>query len=227
MSDFSLLILATAGFVVTHLGLAGPMRHGLVSRLGEKGYLAVYSLVAFAMLGAMGHFYGAARAAGAAPLWGVNEWTWVPASMAMWIACILFLGSLRGNPALPNPGGIPAYPDRARGVYAITRHPMMWAFAIWGFVHAVVNPTLPSFMLAAGIVIVALAGAAAQDERKALTVGEPFREWKARTAFVPFTRGFDFPDRFSFYGGTLLFLGATLAHKWLANMPAGFWRYLE
>lgn len=225
MSAMTLLIFAAVAFVVTHLGLAGPMRHALVRMLGEKGYMLLYSLIAFASIGAMAHFYGEARAT-ANPLWGVNEFVWVPASIVMWVACILFLGSLRKNPAFPHPGAERMrFPEKAKGVYAITRHPMMWAFALWGLVHLLVNPTLPSFMISAAIVIVALAGAAAQDERKALTTGEPFRDWQQRTAFVPFTKGFDFPDRFSFYGGTVLFFGATLAHKWLADMPAGFWRY--
>ena len=227
MSPMTGLIFASVAFVVTHLGLSGPMRHGLLRPLGEKGFMLVYSLVALACMVAMAHFYGPARE-GALILWGVNEWVWVPASMVMWVACILFLGSLRRNPAFPHPGAQPQqFPEKAVGVYAITRHPMMWAFALWAIVHALVNPTLPSFMISAAIAIVALAGSAAQDERKALTIGEPFRDWKARTAFVPFTRGFDFPDRFSFYGGTLLFFAATLAHKWLADMPAGFWRYLD
>lgn len=225
MSAMTLLTFASVAFVVTHLGLAGPARHGLVSRLGRKGYQLAYSVVAFLAVGTMAHFYSEARET-ANPLWGVNPWIWTPASMVMWVACILFMGSLRGNPVLVHPGATRMeFPSKAKGVYAITRHPMMWAFALWGIVHLAVNPTLPSFMISAAIVIVALAGAAAQDERKALTIGEPFRDWQARTAFVPFSKGFDYPDRFSFYGGTILFFGATLAHKWLGSMPAGFWRY--
>nr|WP_276591799.1 NnrU family protein [Sphingomicrobium nitratireducens] len=202
------------------------MRHSLVRMLGEKGHLLVYSLVAFATLGAAGHFYGEVQG-DAVPLWTPGIGIWLPASILMWIGSILFVGSLRRNPAFPQPGvAAPRMPDKAKGVYAITRHPMMWAFAIWAGVHVAVNPTLPSFMMSAAIGIVALAGAAAQDERKALTIGPEFRDWMARTAFVPFAKGVDYPDRFATYGGTILFLGVTFAHRWFDAMPAGFWRWI-
>ena len=46
--------LAGAVFVISHLGLSSAAVRGrLVGRLGEKGFLGVYSLVAFLVLGAM------------------------------------------------------------------------------------------------------------------------------------------------------------------------------
>src|SRR3546814_3636801 len=53
----------------------------------------------------------------------------------MLFASVLLAGSLRGNPAAVNPKGRIDLPDRPHGVYAITRHPMMWAFIIWALVH--------------------------------------------------------------------------------------------
>ena len=51
--DIITLIAANVAFVGTHFALSHPLRAPLVARLGEKGFLPVYSLVAFATLGWM------------------------------------------------------------------------------------------------------------------------------------------------------------------------------
>ena len=35
-----------------------------------------------------------------------------------------------------------------RGVFAITRHPMMWSFTLWGTAHILVFPTTENIILA-------------------------------------------------------------------------------
>jgi len=115
-------------------------------------------------------------------------------------------------------------PDPARrGVFAITRHPMMWGFAAWAVTHALVAPSPAGLVLSAAIGILALGGAAGQDAKKARLVGEPWRDWEARTSFVPFARGIASPGLFAIIGGTLLFLVATYAH---GAIGAGPWRWL-
>src|SRR3546814_12840930 len=70
------------------------------------------------------------------PVWWVAPpWFWDVATLLMLFASVLLAGSLRGNPAAVNPKGRIDLPDRPHGVYAITRHPMMWAFIIWALVH--------------------------------------------------------------------------------------------
>ena len=66
------------------------------------------------------------------------------------------------------PGSAGAVPDEARGVYAITRHPMMWAFALWALCHIVVYPQLANIVVAVAIICLALGGAAAQDRKKGM-----------------------------------------------------------
>ena len=46
---------------------------------------------------------------------------------------------------LPGRGSRSTRIDEPRGVFAITRHPMMWGFALWALVHAIVNPTPPAW----------------------------------------------------------------------------------
>jgi uncharacterized membrane protein len=219
------LILASAGFVGTHFAMSHPLRAGMVRMLGQRGFALVYSLVSIALLWAMSRFYGSAADQAPQAYWDAGQAGWVAATLLMWLGSILFVGSLRRNPAFPNPGKPLTRIGEAQGVFGITRHPMMWAFAIWALVHAIVLPTAASLVVSAAIAILALVGAAGQDKKKALLVGDPWRDWVRRTAFLPFGRGFASPGGFAFIGGTLLWLAATLAHGALGYRPAGIWAF--
>lgn len=184
MDGLAWLVGATASFVGTHLLLSHPLRPPLVRRLGERGFLGLYSLVAFATLGWM---VAAARAMPAqAPLWIAPPLAWPVASLAMLLAALLLAGSLVGNPAMVDPSGTPRMPDAPRGVLAMTRHPMMWAILLWALVHAALSGTPSNLVLCAGLGGLALAGALGQDARKARQIGQPWRDWQAATSFVPF-----------------------------------------
>ena len=65
----------------------------------------------------------------------------------MLVAAVLLMGSLVGNPALP---GAPAALGEPRGVFAVTRHPMMWAFALWSAAHLLVVPYAANAVLTGG-----------------------------------------------------------------------------
>ena len=132
---------------------------------------------------------------------------------------ILFVGSFVGNPALPGARGPVGGP---KGVFAITRHPMMWGFALWAIVHLTVLAMPKALVFDGAIIILALAGAALQDRKKAGLMGEAWHEWTAQTAFIPFSRGVGNPGMVALVGGTLLFFIATWAHP----VPAGFWRWI-
>lgn len=223
MTALVALELAAAAFIGTHLLMSHPLRPGLVKALGERGFAGLYSLISIALLWAMSHFYGDAVAEAPGALWDLGREGWIVATVLMWLGAILFVGSLRRNPAFPNPGKPMTAIGPARGVFAITRHPMMWSFAIWAVIHAIVFPTLASLTVSATILFLALVGAAGQDRKKARLVGEPWRDWMRRTSFVPFGRGFASPGGVALIGGTLLWLAATYAHGALGYRPAGIW----
>jgi uncharacterized membrane protein len=143
----------------------------------------------------------------------------------MWFGSVLFVGSLRRNPAFPSPGKPVTRIGDPRGVFAITRHPMNMGFAIWAVVHAIVNPSLASLIVSVAIFILAIGGSMGQDVKKRATVGDPWRDWESKTSLVPFGRGFALPGGFALIGGTLLWLLATWAHGALGYRPAGIWVY--
>jgi len=212
------LLLSCIAFVGTHFLLSHPLRGPLVRSMGEKPFQGLYSLVALITFGLMVYFY---RKIGREPpaLWQSGEAAWILGTILMWLASILFVGSFLGNPTLP---GAPGPKGAPKGVFRITRHPMMWSFALWAAVHLMILGMAKALVFDGTIIILALAGALAQDRKKAGQMGEAWHEWTAETAFVPFTRGLAYPGTVALIGGTLLFLVATRLHP----IPAGIWRWI-
>ena len=211
------LLGSAIAFVGTHFLLSHPLRGPLVRGLGERAFQGLYSIIALITFAAMIYFY---RVIGREPpLWDAGQAGWIAGTLLMWLASILFVGSFVRNPALVGSRGPAEGPS---GVFPITRHPMMWSFAIWAAVHLTILAMPKALVFDGAIILLALAGAAAQDRKKAGYMGDSWHEWTAQTAFIPFTRGVAYPGTVALIGGTLLFLIATWAHP----IPAGIWRWI-
>jgi uncharacterized membrane protein len=161
------------------------------------------------------------RAAPPADLGGSGEVGWIAATLLTLPALVLFLGSLWKNPALPGAkvGGAPA------GVFAVTRHPMMWGFALWALSHLVLWWSWRTTIVASAVLVLALVGAHFQDRKKAALMGPAWSDWEAKTSFWPRW------GRLKGAGG-MLWLAALVAWlllSWLhlpSGIPAGVWRWL-
>ena len=138
MEGLGPIAVVAAAFVGTHFLLSHPLRKPIVDTVGSAAFLGIYSAVAAATLGWLALAYLAAPAG--TPLWTVGDGLWAAATVVMLLASVLLMGSIVRNPALPNPGSPTPVPVEARGVFAVTRHPMMWAFALWGICHIAVYP---------------------------------------------------------------------------------------
>ena len=178
------LALATAAFVGTHLLMSHPLRAGLVRKLGERGFGGLYSLVAAVTLGWM--IFAWRSVEKSSPAWIAPLWWWPIASALMLFALILLVGSFVRNPAFPHPGVEPQAPRPATGVFAITRHPMNWSFILWALVHISLWGSLRNLIVAVGILALALFGSIGQDRKKRALLEQSWRDWEARTSFVPF-----------------------------------------
>lgn len=222
------VLAAALAFVGTHFLLSHPLRAPLVRAMGEKGFLGLYSLVAAVTLIWLALAYRAAPPQ--APLWPVGDGLWATGTILMLAGSILFMGSLVRNPALPETK-MNAVPE-ARGVFAITRHPMMWGFALWGLVHILVFPDPSNIVLALAIIVLALVGAHLQDRKKQVLQPEFWREWQRRTSYWPFAAIAAGRARIgkigmhALGGGFTVWLVATWAHIPLAGWPAGIWRWI-
>ena len=228
MDDLTLLASAGA-FVGSHFLLSHPLRRPLIKAIGESGFLIAYSLVAAVTLGITAWVYGKVPARAA--LWPVGDVLWGAVTLVMLVASVMLVGSLVKNPALPG-AAASAATAKAQGVYAITRHPMMWAFALWGVCHIAVYPVAKNIIVAVAIIVLALAGAALQDRKKAGLDPVGWPAWEARTSYWPFAaivQGRARVRKFGAHalgGGVVVWLGATWAHIPLAGWTAGIWRWV-
>jgi uncharacterized membrane protein len=225
----TMLLLAAIAFVGTHFLLSHPLRAPLVRVMGEPAFLGVYSVIAVATLIWMIVAYRSAPLT--ALMWEVGSVLWAIVTLLMLIASVLLAGSLVGNPAFPKPGASATAPGVARGVYAVTRHPMLWSFAIWGFAHILVYPTAKTFIVTMAIVILSLIGAALQDKKKERLQPDVWPQWERQTSFIPFAAiiagkarlgGF---GAIAIIGGLIFWLVATWAHIPLSGGRAGVWRW--
>ena len=87
-------------------------------------------------------------------------------------------------------------------------------------------------VVAVGVALLALGGAAMQDRKKAALQPDFWRAWQARTSYWPFAAIAAGRARFGGFrphdlaGGALVWLAASWAHLPLAGWAAGVWRWV-
>jgi len=220
------LIAASLAFVGTHFALSHPFRAGLVKRLGQPGFMGLYSVVALVTFGWMVLAFRALPMV-EVPLWdGTRDVAWVLSSVVMLMAAVLFAGSFQGNPALPDPRAKELARKDPHGVFKVTRHPMMWSFALWSVSHVLVSPTPRVLVLSGAMAFLALVGARLQDSKKLAAMGANWESWERRTSFLPRLTVLPAVGLVPWLGGFALWLGATWLHVMLVGIPAGIWRWL-
>ncbi|MFW6093279.1 MAG: NnrU family protein [Pseudomonadota bacterium] len=185
-----LMLLASALFLGTHLGISSTVLRGrLVAMLGEKGYLGAYSLVAAMTLAYLIWIYGALPR---------YEYLWMPDPLlyqvpkfVMPVAMVLLVGGFMApNPTAvgqesPLQGGA-GDSVRTRGMVRITRHPFQWAVALWAGAHLVANGDRVSVVFFSTFLALALGGSVLIDRKKAARLGDDWTPFARVTSNVPF-----------------------------------------
>ncbi len=176
------LMLAALFWLASHIGLATPAIRGrVVARLSEKGYQALYSVVSLAALALL---ILAWRQAPQNPLWQPPLLLWPIFLLLMLASCIFLIGAFsRANPTAPGP--IPT-DYQVRGMQRITRHPGLWAFALWAFVHILANGNLAALIFFGVFLLTALLGMPAIDGKLARRKPEIWAKLAAETSIIPF-----------------------------------------
>jgi len=172
-------------FAGSHMVLSSlPVRSKLIARVGEKAFVPIYSLVAFATFIPLVWVYLARRHAGAV-VWNLAAAPGVR-QLAMLLAVLAFAviagGVLQPSPALV--GSKQAW--GARGLTRITRHPLFMGIALWSLSHLLINGFLTDVLFFGGMLAFSLAGAAHQDARKRATEEERLGQFFAGSSFWPF-----------------------------------------
>jgi len=178
------LLLASASFVGSHFLLSGtPLRALLVRLLGERLYLGFYSLLAIWLLIWMGFAYGAAPDVHLWPSWPAL--LWVPLLVMPFALLLLAGGYLARNPTavMQEPRGADGKPI---GIFAVTRHPVLWGFALWALAHIAAKGDLASLILFGSIATLSLGGTLAVDAKKRRAWGERWAPFARQTSNLPF-----------------------------------------
>jgi uncharacterized membrane protein len=163
------------------IGIAGTgLRGMLVRRIGEGPFLGLFSLLSIL---AIVFLVRAWSTAGTTKLWNAPDWLrWLLAAV-MLVAFVLFVASVsRRNPTMI--GGETAPPPR--GIQRVTRHPMLWSFALWAAVHIVGNGDSAAIVFFGAFLVTALAGMPSIDAKLARRDPATFQALTAATSIVPF-----------------------------------------
>lgn len=217
------LAAANAAFVGSHFVMSHPLRGPMVRALGEKGFSLAYTATSFA---ALGWVYFAFIAAPPADLGGSGEIGWIAATIITWPAMVLLAGSFMGNPALPTPMAEAQARAEPRGVFRVTRHPMMWAIGLWAGSHLLLFWSTRTMITAAAMGLLALVGAKFQDAKKQALMGPSWAEWEGKTSYWPRWSRFFSVGALPLLAGTALWLAGMWLHLWRAGIPAGVFRWL-
>jgi uncharacterized membrane protein len=198
--EMTRLLVAAILWIALHLGVAGsPLRGALIRRIGDNGYRGLFSSLSAAALVFLIWSYG--RASRPETFYGlrlVEAWQlWVPI-LLMPIATVLLVASVTTpNPTMVGGEKILRGDDVARGIFRVTRHPMLNAFALWAAVHLVANGDLASQFLFGSILIVAVAGMSSIDRKRAKAKPEAWSKFAAATSALPFLAIAQGRNRFS------------------------------
>ena len=217
------LIAANIAFVGTHFVMSHPLRAPLVKALGAGGFQAAYAVVSFATLGWV---YIAFKAAPPADLPGSGEAGWIAATIITWPAMVLLSGSLIGNPALPTPLAEAQARAEPKGVFLVTRHPMMWGIGLWAISHITLMWSIRTLVTALAMGVLALVGARLQDAKKEALMGAAWAAWESKTSYWPRWAKFFSIGPVPLVAGTGLWLGGSWLHLWQAGIPAGVWKWI-
>jgi len=179
----ALLIIAALVWIGIHIGLAGTSARGTIAaRIGEGPFRLVFSALSVAAI------FFLVRSWHEAPttvLWALPNWLhWVLAA-AMLPAFILFVASLSPrNPTMVGRETMIAEPPR--GIQRVTRHPMLWSFAIWAGVHVLGNGDTAAIVFFGAFLITALVGMPSVDAKLARRDPAAWGALAAVTSIVPF-----------------------------------------
>ncbi len=215
------LAAATAAFVVAHFVLSWrPVRAALVARIGRGPFLGAYSVVVVAAFVWMNLAYIRAPVF---EIWGAREWAWILALCVMPFASILLVaGASSANPTLVGGEAVMDRPEPARGIFKVTRHPIMWAIALWAAVHLIATGDESSVIFFGGLFVLALGGMAHIDARRRAEEPARFARLAAVTSAIPLAALVAGRTRVSLgeigwgriLGGLVLYLVLMYGHEW-------------
>jgi uncharacterized membrane protein len=179
------LAIAAIAFCGSHVVLSSTwLRGALRDQLGERGFLAVYSLVALVTLAWLLVAYSHAPTI---PLWPRVRWmAFVPVVVMPLATILLIAGYTTPNPTTVGMERFARADDPAPGVLRVTRHPVMWAIGLWAVSHLIANGDLRSLLFFGAFAALSLGGTVLIDHKKQLALGSNWARLAEVTSNLPF-----------------------------------------
>jgi uncharacterized membrane protein len=177
----TLLILAALLWIGVHIGISGTaLRHRIVAAQSEGRFMigfTVFSFLAIFLLVA------AWRDAETTVLWTAGPMLRWGLAALMLPVLILFMTSHRRNPTAVGNKGLGEEP---RGIQRVTRHPMLWSFALWAAIHVIANGDSAAIVFFGAFLVTALAGMPSIDSKLAARHPDAWPGFAAKTSIIPF-----------------------------------------
>lgn len=189
MDGTSLVVLASVGFFVTHVGMAtAPIRGPLARRLGEAGFMVLFSTVASLAWAALVYAYAVHRADGPAGLALVDEPIARGALHGVGLVGMAFMmGAFapRGyweSPIMVLVGKV----REPHGLERISRHPFFAGLVLLSAAHMLLARHLNGVLFFGVLVLVSVIGSAHQARKLRRKHGPGYDDFLAATSAIPF-----------------------------------------
>ncbi len=188
----SMLFGGAVFFVFIHLVVAGSrLRSMLVAAIGEGGFRLSFSLASILGLGWLIRGFNVAPSV---VLWEPPLTRW-PAFAALLPAFIFAVsGLLRRS---PTGIGFEQHFEQTRGVFSVTRHPFLWAVALWALVHIVYAGDVAGVTFFGSFMLVAVVGTFSIDAKRSRAYGAGWETYATVTSNVPFGAMLEHRNRFA------------------------------
>jgi uncharacterized membrane protein len=182
MLGMVLLVVAALIWIGVHLGISGTrLRDSIVRRIGEGAFRGLFSLLSILTLGLL---IGAWHVMWTTPLWNAPDWLrWVLVAV-MLVAFLLFVASVSQRNSTMIGGDTMSQPPR--GILRVTRHPMLWSFALWAAAHIIGAGDSGAIVFFGAFLVTALAGMPSIDAKLARRNPAAWQALSATTSIVPF-----------------------------------------
>ncbi|MDH3229499.1 MAG: NnrU family protein [Alphaproteobacteria bacterium] len=219
-----ILFLAVGCFVGGHFVLSSVnVRTALIGVLGETLFRGVYSLTAVAAMVWTVIAYGAAPHV---ELWTADMGlTHVPAILMPFASILAVAGMTTRTVTTVGGETLAQGPHPVAGIVTVTRHPFLWAVALWAVGHIAANGDVSSLILFGGMTVLALGGMAHIDHRRRLSLGADWGPVAMTTSVVPFLATIQGRNRIDWrgigwprvIGGVALAAVLPFLHPWISG----------
>jgi len=218
------LTLAALFFVASHVLLSStPLRGRLVRLFGKTGFLTIYALVSVLSLGwLIVTFFDAPRDV----FWDDPLWTRGLLMLAMPIVSVLLVtGMTAKNPTMAVVGRL-LKADEIPGIFRVTRHPVMWALAIWSGGHMLANGDSASLIFFGAFLTLSFAGPFLIERKKRAEEGSAWESFAEQSSILPFAAIIQGRTKVTLaeigwgkiLSGLLLYAALMLGHQWLSGV---------